>query len=242
MALDLSRLEPALRFAPELLLQAQGRGLGMKAAVFDVDGVLTDGRLYIAESGEQFKAFHSLDGHGLKLLAQAGIVPIICTGRDSPAVRRRVADLGLQLIRQRPIENDPVPFPPLGGNDPNRRNRPLPQALVGTARVKRLVVGREGQCVNDTGMASECFEFLAQCQIPNADDAVIPRRGQEFAVGRVGDELHRLVERRLPGFRRGEIRFGLFADGGTGVEDRFCLRPLLGPGLQAIGALVSGLC
>lgn len=96
MALDLSRLEPALRFAPELLLQAQGRGLGMKAAVFDVDGVLTDGRLYIAESGEQFKAFHSLDGHGLKLLAQAGIVPIICTGRDSPAVRRRVADLGLQ--------------------------------------------------------------------------------------------------------------------------------------------------
>lgn len=96
MALDLSRLEPALRFPPELLLQAQGRGLGMKAAVFDVDGVLTDGRLYIAESGEQFKAFHSLDGHGLKLLAQAGIVPIICTGRDSPAVRRRVADLGLQ--------------------------------------------------------------------------------------------------------------------------------------------------
>lgn len=93
---DLSTLQPALRFAPELLLKAQGRGLGMKAAVFDVDGVLTDGRLYIAESGEQFKAFHSLDGHGLKLLVQAGIVPIICTGRDSPAVRRRVADLGLQ--------------------------------------------------------------------------------------------------------------------------------------------------
>ncbi|MBQ1767031.1 MAG: HAD hydrolase family protein [Aquincola sp.] len=93
---DLSQLQPALRFAPELLLKAQGSGLGMKAAVFDVDGVLTDGRLYIAESGEQFKAFHSLDGHGLKLLAQAGIVPIICTGRDSPAVRRRVADLGLQ--------------------------------------------------------------------------------------------------------------------------------------------------
>lgn len=93
---DLSQLQPALRFAPELLLKAQGSGLGMKAAVFDVDGVLTDGRLYIAESGEQFKAFHSLDGHGLKLLAEAGIVPIICTGRDSPAVRRRVADLGLQ--------------------------------------------------------------------------------------------------------------------------------------------------
>ncbi len=91
----MAAIEPALRFAPELLLRAQGRGLGMKAAVFDVDGVLTDGALYIGESGEQFKAFHSLDGHGLKLLAQGGIVPIICTGRDSTAVRRRVADLGL---------------------------------------------------------------------------------------------------------------------------------------------------
>ena len=67
----------------------------MRAAIFDVDGVLTDGRLYIGESGEVFKAFHVLDGHGLKLLAQAGIAPVIISGRDSAAVRRRVADLGL---------------------------------------------------------------------------------------------------------------------------------------------------
>jgi 3-deoxy-D-manno-octulosonate 8-phosphate phosphatase (KDO 8-P phosphatase) len=87
--------EPALRFAPELLLKAQGRAMGLKAAIFDVDGVLTDGRLFIGESGESFKAFSSLDGHGLKLLAQGGIVPLVITGRDSPAVRRRIADLGL---------------------------------------------------------------------------------------------------------------------------------------------------
>lgn len=86
---------PALSFPPELLLKAQGHGMGLRAAIFDVDGVLTDGRLYISESGESFKAFHSLDGHGLKLLAQGGITPLIITGRDSPAVRRRVADLGL---------------------------------------------------------------------------------------------------------------------------------------------------
>ena len=86
---------PALRFPPELLLRAQGTGLAMKCAIFDVDGVLTDGRLYIDEQGEVFKAFHELDGHGLKLLAQVGITPIIITGRDSRAVRRRVADLGL---------------------------------------------------------------------------------------------------------------------------------------------------
>jgi 3-deoxy-D-manno-octulosonate 8-phosphate phosphatase (KDO 8-P phosphatase) len=91
--------QPTLSFAPELLLKAQGRGLGLKAAIFDVDGVLTDGRLYIGEQGELFKAFHALDGHGLKLLAQGGIAPIIITGRDSLAVRRRVADLGLQHMR-----------------------------------------------------------------------------------------------------------------------------------------------
>jgi 3-deoxy-D-manno-octulosonate 8-phosphate phosphatase (KDO 8-P phosphatase) len=86
---------PALRFPAELLLKAQGRGLGMKCAIFDVDGVLTDGRLYIGEHGETVKAFSTLDGHGLKLLRQGGIEPLIITGRDSPAVRRRVADLGL---------------------------------------------------------------------------------------------------------------------------------------------------
>jgi 3-deoxy-D-manno-octulosonate 8-phosphate phosphatase (KDO 8-P phosphatase) len=86
---------PALRFPAELLLRAQGRGLGMKAAIFDVDGVLTDGRLYIGEHGETVKAFSTLDGQGLKLLAQGGITPMVITGRDSPAVRRRVTDLGL---------------------------------------------------------------------------------------------------------------------------------------------------
>jgi 3-deoxy-D-manno-octulosonate 8-phosphate phosphatase (KDO 8-P phosphatase) len=82
---------PALSFAPELLLKAQG----IRAAIFDVDGVLTDGRIYISERGEEFKAFSTLDGHGLKLLGQGGITVIVITGRDSAAVRRRVADLGI---------------------------------------------------------------------------------------------------------------------------------------------------
>lgn len=85
----------ALSFPPELLVQAQGTGLGVKLALFDVDGVLTDGRIYIGANGEDQKAFSTLDGHGLKLLQQAGITPVIITGRDSPGVRRRVADLGL---------------------------------------------------------------------------------------------------------------------------------------------------
>ena len=85
----------ALNFAPELLLKAQG----LRAAIFDVDGVLTDGRIYLGERGEEFKAFSTLDGHGLKLLARAGIEPLIISGRDSPALRRRVADLGLTHAR-----------------------------------------------------------------------------------------------------------------------------------------------
>jgi 3-deoxy-D-manno-octulosonate 8-phosphate phosphatase (KDO 8-P phosphatase) len=87
-------VEPVLAFPPELLLAARGPA-GIAAAIFDVDGVLTDGRLYVGEHGEVFKAFSALDGHGLKLLAQGGIVPIVITGRDSPSVRHRIAELGL---------------------------------------------------------------------------------------------------------------------------------------------------
>jgi 3-deoxy-D-manno-octulosonate 8-phosphate phosphatase (KDO 8-P phosphatase) len=85
-------IEPRLTHPPELLLKAQG----IRWAIFDVDGVLTDGRIYLSERGEEFKAFSTLDGHGLKLLAAAGIVPVVITGRDSPAARRRVADLGIE--------------------------------------------------------------------------------------------------------------------------------------------------
>ena len=82
---------PTLQFPPALLLLAQP----VRAAVFDVDGCLTDGRIYIGESGETVKAFSTLDGHGIKLLARAGITPVVITGRDTPAVRRRCADLGI---------------------------------------------------------------------------------------------------------------------------------------------------
>ena len=84
-------VRPTLNFPPELLLLAQD----VRAAVFDVDGCLTDGRITIGAEGEQVKAFSTLDGHGIKLLARAGITPVVITGRDSPAVRRRSADLGV---------------------------------------------------------------------------------------------------------------------------------------------------
>ncbi|MDE2401035.1 MAG: HAD hydrolase family protein [Burkholderiales bacterium] len=84
-------LNPTLSFPTELRPFAKD----IRAAIFDVDGVLTDGTLFISEAGETLKAFNALDGHGLKLLAQGGITPIVITGRDSAAVRRRLKDLGI---------------------------------------------------------------------------------------------------------------------------------------------------
>ena len=84
-------LVPVLNYPPELLLQAQG----IKVAFLDVDGVLTDGGLYFSEQGETLKRFNTLDGHGLKLLMQAGITPVIITGRDSLPLRKRLTALGI---------------------------------------------------------------------------------------------------------------------------------------------------
>jgi 3-deoxy-D-manno-octulosonate 8-phosphate phosphatase (KDO 8-P phosphatase) len=87
----LPALQPALNFSPELLLRAQG----VKVVFFDVDGVLTDGGLYMSEAGETLKRFNILDGMGLKLLQKAGITPAVITGRDSPALRARLQALGI---------------------------------------------------------------------------------------------------------------------------------------------------
>lgn len=84
-----------LNFPPELLLKAQG----IRVAFFDVDGVLTDGGLYFSDEGETIKRFHTLDGHGLKLLQRAGITPAVITGRDSKPLRLRLAALGIEHAR-----------------------------------------------------------------------------------------------------------------------------------------------
>jgi 3-deoxy-D-manno-octulosonate 8-phosphate phosphatase (KDO 8-P phosphatase) len=85
-------MQPALHFDPALLLKAQG----IRVVFFDVDGVLTDGGLYFSEQGEALKRFHTLDGHGLKLLQRAGITPVVITGRDSKALRVRLTALGIE--------------------------------------------------------------------------------------------------------------------------------------------------
>ena len=89
-ALILARIDPSVR----------ARLQRLKLMVFDVDGVLTDGGLWYTEHGETLKRFHALDGHGLKMLAVSGIQVALVTGRESPIIARRAAELGLGAVMQ----------------------------------------------------------------------------------------------------------------------------------------------
>ena len=70
----------------------------IKLAIFDVDGVLTDGRLHYGPDGEQSKVFNTLDGHGLKMLRESGVALAIISGRESKALERRARDLGVAQL------------------------------------------------------------------------------------------------------------------------------------------------
>ncbi|GGX81875.1 hypothetical protein GCM10007160_06530 [Litchfieldella qijiaojingensis] len=76
------------------------RARRVRLLALDVDGVLSDGRLYFQADGLEIKAFHTQDGHGIKLLRQAGLEVALITGRDSPMVSRRAAALGIDHVYQ----------------------------------------------------------------------------------------------------------------------------------------------
>lgn len=72
----------------------------IRLIAFDVDGVMTDGGLYFSDSGEEFKRFNSLDGHGLKMLKASGVELAIITGRTSRCVTARAQNLGISHVYQ----------------------------------------------------------------------------------------------------------------------------------------------
>ena len=76
------------------------RARAVKLAIFDVDGVLTDGRLYFLPDGSEFKTFNTLDGHGIKMLIASGVQTAIISGRKTPVVERRAQNLGIQHLFQ----------------------------------------------------------------------------------------------------------------------------------------------
>jgi 3-deoxy-D-manno-octulosonate 8-phosphate phosphatase (KDO 8-P phosphatase) len=82
------------------LEEALERARSVRLAIFDVDGVMTDGTLYIGASGEALKAFNILDGHGVKMLLAGGVAAAILSGRSSEAVAHRARELGIAHVLQ----------------------------------------------------------------------------------------------------------------------------------------------
>ena len=87
------------------ILEKAARG---ELVVFDVDGVLTDGSLYIGDDGQEYKAFNSRDGHGMKMLKEAGVEIGIITGRTSRVVEHRMTSLGIEHVYQGQLEKLPA--------------------------------------------------------------------------------------------------------------------------------------
>jgi 3-deoxy-D-manno-octulosonate 8-phosphate phosphatase (KDO 8-P phosphatase) len=76
------------------------RAAQIKLLIFDVDGVLTDGSLFVGDDGQEYKAFHSQDGHGIKMLQRHGVRCAVITGRTSRVVEHRMRNLGIELVYQ----------------------------------------------------------------------------------------------------------------------------------------------
>jgi len=72
----------------------------IRIVIFDVDGVLTDGTLYLTDGGEEIKAFNSRDGHGMKMLKASGVELAIITARESRSVKLRAENLNITLLYQ----------------------------------------------------------------------------------------------------------------------------------------------
>jgi 3-deoxy-D-manno-octulosonate 8-phosphate phosphatase (KDO 8-P phosphatase) len=81
-------------------MDLEARARGVRLAIFDVDGVMTDGTLYIGPQGETYKAFNILDGHGVKMLQSAGVATAIISGRASEAVAWRAKELSIAHVVQ----------------------------------------------------------------------------------------------------------------------------------------------
>ncbi len=76
------------------------RARRLRLMIFDVDGVLTDGRIYYSDAGEELKAFSTLDGHGMRMLMASGVQVALLTGRQSGVVAHRARNLGIAQVIQ----------------------------------------------------------------------------------------------------------------------------------------------
>jgi len=84
----------------DLTQEQQNKIKQLKLLILDVDGVLTDGRLFFDDHGREYKCFHARDGHGIKLLRQSGVDVAVISGRKSNTVAIRMQSLGVTHVYQ----------------------------------------------------------------------------------------------------------------------------------------------
>ncbi|MFB3081352.1 MAG: 3-deoxy-manno-octulosonate-8-phosphatase KdsC [Nitrosomonadaceae bacterium] len=87
-------------FAEVSMQEVLEKAKNIQVVIFDVDGILTDGTLYLTDGGEEIKAFNSHDGHGMKMLKTSAVELAIITSRESRCVELRAENLGISLIYQ----------------------------------------------------------------------------------------------------------------------------------------------
>lgn len=83
-----------------MIEELENRAKRIKLVIFDVDGVMTDGSLYLCDDGQEYKAFNSHDGHGMKMLSNTGVQMAIITGRTSNVVKKRAENTGITHFYQ----------------------------------------------------------------------------------------------------------------------------------------------
>ena len=131
--------------APDALARARR----VRLVIFDVDGVLTDGRLWYGPGGEELKAFHAFDGHGVKLLRMAGLDTAIISGRKSQAVAERAKELGIEHVVQ-------------GADD----KRQAFEGMLRRLKVKRAAAAYMGDDVVDLPILTRCGFACAPHEAP----------------------------------------------------------------------------
>jgi 3-deoxy-D-manno-octulosonate 8-phosphate phosphatase (KDO 8-P phosphatase) len=178
MALASQRV--ALRKNASAALAARARLI--HAAVFDVDGVMTDGRIYLGESGEEMKAFNVADGYGLRMLLEAGIEVAILSGRRARCVERRAAELGIRHVVQ-------------GAGD----KLPAFLQLLDRLRLTARAAAYMGDDVPDLPVLQACGLAItvpdAPLRVRRVAQHIVTRRGGEGAVREACEFLLRLRAR-----------------------------------------------
>lgn len=152
----------------------------VRLVIFDVDGVLTDGSLYLSETKELIKAFHVHDGLGLKLLQENGIVVAVITSRESAIVQQRLEALGVRHIYQGQTEKLPafealltelnIPYDAVAYVGDDLPDIPLIQragfgvAVANASMHVKKYAAWQTSLAGGAGAAREVCEFILQAQ------------------------------------------------------------------------------